>query len=191
MIATNPLRGGLMRRMPCWAAMACALLFAPLGAITVNDLLAQARMTPRRFANHFADFTFEAFPYVQDPDVFLKTENGCCQDYAILGSFILNHAKFETHLIRVLLVGGEAHDVCYVTQTGTYLDYNLRDFFINTKHSGRRIREIAGKVAASFDENWTSASEFTYTYAEDMKRLTLTVVKTDPPSEDPDAGEHS
>ncbi len=191
MIATNSLCGGHKRRMLCWAGMVCALLFVPLGAITVNDLLAETRMTPRRFANHFEDFTFQAFPYVQDPDVFLKTANGCCQDYAILGSFVLNHDKFETHLVRVLLVGGEAHDVCYVTQTGTYLDYNLRGFFVNTKHSGRRLREIAAKVAASFDENWTSASEFTYTYADDMKRLTVTVVKTDPPSEDPDAKEGS
>ncbi len=191
MNATNSLGGGLRRRALCWAGLAGVLLFVPLGAITVDDLLTEPNITPRRFANHFDDFTFQTFPYVQDPAVFLGTKNGCCQDYAILGAYVLGRRNFETHMIRVVLVGGEAHDVCYVTQPGTYLDYNLRSYFVNTKRSGRRIREIATKVAASFDENWTSASEFTYTYADDMKRLTVTVVKTDPPSEDPDAGAHS
>jgi hypothetical protein len=91
----------------------------------------------------------------------------------------------------VVLVGRTAHDVCYVTEKKSYLDYNLRQYFINTKHSDQRIRDIATKVADSFDEDWTSASEFTYTYTEKVKHLTRTVVKTDPPSDDPDVNGHS
>jgi hypothetical protein len=41
-------------------------------------------------------------------------------------------------------------------------------------------------VADSFQANWTSASVYTYNYTEDIKHLTLTVVKTDPPADDPD-----
>ncbi len=155
----------------------------------MDDLRNDAKLNPYRFAYRLSDFTFEFFPYVQDPNVFLSTRNGCCQDYAILGSYVLNQHNYTTRLIRVVLVGGEAHDVCYVTQSKGYLDYNLRASGSPVQKSGRTLREIATKVSASFKEDWTSASEFTYTYAEDVKRLTLTVVKTDPPSEDPDLKE--
>jgi hypothetical protein len=67
------------------------------------------------------------------------------------------------------------------------LDYNNRAYVKNLQRSGRRLREIADKVADSFDANWTSASVYTYNYDEDIKHMKLVVVKTDPPSEDPDA----
>jgi hypothetical protein len=165
-----------------------ALLLGQARAVTMDDLTHDSKMTPKRFANHFEDFTFEAFPFVEDPNVFLQTQNGCCQDYAILGAYVMGLRKYDTHIIRVLLVSGEAHDVCYVTQAKVYLDYNLRTYFTNVQRSGPRIREIASKVADSFDQNWTSASEYTYTYSEGVKHVTLTVVKTDPPAADPDLG---
>ncbi len=158
-----------------------------LRAVTLNDLLSDPKMTPKRFANHFENFDFEYNPAVQNPDVFLQREKGDCADYAILGDFVLKQKKYQTRLIRVVLVGSLAHDVCYVYQVKAYLDYNSRTYFSNLEHSGRTIREIADKVADSFQANWTSASVYTYDYAEDIKHLTLTVVKTEPPAEDPDA----
>jgi len=166
------------------AALACAL--PGLRAFTMNDLLSDSKLTPKRFASRFADFDFEYHLQVQNPDVFLRTQKGDCADYAILGDYVLRKEKYETRLIRVVLVGSLAHDVCYVFQVKGYLDYNNRVYFSKVQGSGRTVREIADKVADSFQANWTSASVYTYDYSEDIKHLTLTVVKTEPPAEDPD-----
>jgi hypothetical protein len=182
-----PLRSPL--RMLSVAGIAWVLAGAPLAAFTLNDLLADGKLTPKRFANRFEDFDFEYHPEVQPPDQFIARQKGDCDDYAILADYVLKRRNYETFLIRVVLVGtnGDAHDVCYVTQVKAYLDYNLRDCFINLQRSGKRLRQIADKVADSFDSNWTSAAIYTYDYNEDIKHMKLVVVKTDPPSEDLDA----
>lgn len=174
------------RRLICLLTASLAGALPTLRGFTMNDLLSDANMTPKRFAGRFGDFEFEYNLRVQNPDVFLSTQKGDCADYAILGDFVLRQKKFETRLIRVVLVGSLAHDVCYVFQVKAYLDYNNRTYFSKLQHSNRSIREIADKVADSFQANWTSASVYTYNYTEDIKHLTLTVVKTDPPAEDPD-----
>lgn len=144
-------------------------------------------MTPKLFANLFENFAFEYFDYVQSPDLFLRNRSGDCDDYAILGDYILRRAGFNTRLIRVELVGTRfSHAVCYVTEKKAYLDYNLRAYFINLQRSGAGIREIATRVADSFGQNWTSATEYTYSYIEVRSRALRTVVKTDPPERDPD-----
>ena len=89
-------------------------------------------------------------------------------------------------MIYVGIVGRVAHAVCYVTGSNVYLDYNNRNLFVNLQRCGVSLREIATKVAESFKANWTSVSEFTYTYDEDKKQFGVTVVKTDPPTNDPD-----
>ena len=83
-------------------------------------------------------------------------------------------------------LGRIAHDVCYVTEAKAYLDYNNRKYISNLQRSGRTIRQIATEVADSFEANWTSASEYTYDYKEEKKHFNRTVVKTDPPAQDPD-----
>jgi hypothetical protein len=177
-----------LRRVVWLAALALALAAPGLRAVTMNDLTSDPKMTPKRFAGHFEDFDFEYNVAVQNPDVFLRRQKGDCADYAILGDFVLKQKKYTTRLIRVVLVGSLAHDVCYVYQVKAYLDYNNRAYFTTLQRSGRTIREIADKVADSFQANWTSASVYTYDYTEDLKHLTLTVVKTEPPAQDPDAG---
>jgi len=169
--------------------IACALALVHLQAFTLNDLLADRKMTPKRFANRFEDFDFEYHPEVQSPDQFIARQKGDCDDYAILADYVLKRKSYTTALIRVVLVGNhaDAHDVCYVTQVKAYLDYNLRDCFINLQRSGKRLREIADKVADSFDANWTSAAIYTYDYNEDIKHMKMVVAKTDPPAEDLDA----
>jgi hypothetical protein len=176
-------------RIASAAVGAWVLAGAPLAGFTLEDLLADGKMTPKRFANHFADFDFEFHPEVQRPEEFIARQKGDCDDYAILGDYILKRRNYDTMLIRVVLVGNnaDAHDVCYVTQVKAYLDYNLRDCFINLQRSGKRLRQIADKVADSFDSNWTSAAIYTYNYNEDIKHMKLVVVKTDPPDQDLDA----
>jgi hypothetical protein len=71
-----------------------------------------------------------------------------------------------------------------------YLDYNNRAYFRNLQKCGPSIRAIATKVAESFEANWTFAQEFTYNYNTSVKHALLTVVKTDPPSTDPDIAAH-
>jgi hypothetical protein len=178
--------GSRGRRLLGLAALGCLLALPALRAFTMNDLLSDPKMTPKRFAGRFANFDFEYNVAVQNPDVFLSRQKGDCADYAILGDFVLRQKKFQTRLIRVVLVGSLAHDVCYVFEVKSYLDYNSRQYVRNLERSGRSIREIADKVADSFQANWTSASVYTYDYTEDIKHLTLTVVKTEPPAEDPD-----
>jgi len=179
-------RGSWRSRVLWLAAAGCLVALPGLRAFTMNDLLSDPKLTPKRFANHFEKFDFEYNVLVQAPDVFLSRQKGDCADYAILGDFVLRQKKYQTRLIRVVLVGSLAHDVCYVYEVKAYLDYNNRQYFSNLQKSGRSIREIADDVADSFQANWTSASVYTYDYSEDIKHLTLTVVKTEPPSEDPD-----
>jgi hypothetical protein len=173
-------------------AMAFATLFSAtrLPALTFSDLLSDSGMTPRKFAGYFEDFEWAMHPFdVQDPEVFLETRRGDCIDYAVMADYVLRRDGYGTRLIRVEMVGKNiGHAICYITQSTAYLDYNNRKYFMKLQHSSPRLRDIASRVADSFDANWSFATEFTYTYKEDVKRAVMTVVKTDPPDLDPDSG---
>jgi len=185
-------RRGPARRWPRWAVLAVAaagLTVFETHAVTLAQLEQNPRLTPRRFASYFADFAYELSLPVQPAEVFLAREKGDCDDYAVLADFVLKPKGYATRLIHVRLVGRIPHAVCYVAQSKAYLDYNNRDVFFTLARSGPTLREIATKVAASFDANWTSATEFTYSYASEAKSWGATVVKTDPPQDDPAPGE--
>jgi hypothetical protein len=154
--------------------------------VTLDELLKDQRMTPKRFAGYFAEFDFEANDPVQTPDEFLSSRRGDCDDYAILADYVLRRNNYHTRLIFIRLVGRVAHAICYVDESRAYLDYNNRVFFLTLERCGPHLREIADHVGDYVRANWTSASEFTYTYEEDRKHFTTTVVKTDPPASDPD-----
>ena len=171
----------------CALAIACALVPLRLDALTMADLLNDPKLSPKKFAAQFESFEYEFHPEVQPPDVFLREQRGDCDDYAILGDYVLRRKGYDTRLVRVSLVGRIAHDVCYVAQSKAYLDYNNRRYASNLEGAGRRLRQIANEVADSFHANWTSASEYSYDYTTDKKLIGRTVVKTDPPSRDPDA----
>jgi hypothetical protein len=165
-----------------------ALLLAPgpASALTLKDLLEEKDLTPKKFATRFADFEYEFGADVLPADVFLSRRKGDCDDYAVLADHVLRHHRQTPRLIHVRMVGRVAHAVCYVTEAKAFLDYNNRKYAINVERCGASLREIATQVAESFKANWTSVSEFTYTYEEDRKRFGVTVVKTDSPSADPD-----
>ena len=174
-------------RKLCALALTAALAVGRLDALTLVDLLGDARMTPKRFASSFEGFVYEYHPEVQPPEVFLSTRRGDCDDFAILADYVLSQKKYGTRLVRVSLVGRVAHDVCYVIPSKAYLDFNNRQYASTLENCGRRLRAIATEVADSFQANWTSASEYTYDYNVGKKQIGLTVVKIEPPARDPDA----
>ncbi len=181
-------RRGSARRWLGTVGIAGVLAAGRLDALTVSELLDDPKMTPKRFANLFEGFEFELHVFnVQDPEVFLATRSGSCIDYAALADLVLKRRGYGTRLIRVEMVGKNmGHAVCYVGENRAYLDYNNRKYFFNLESSGRTIREIATKVADSFEANWTFAQEFTFDYKTGLKRMRFTVVKTDPGGTDPD-----
>ncbi len=107
-------------------------------------------------------------------------------DYAILADQVLKPKGYPTRLIAVRMPGLAYQAVCYVTPEKAYLHYDDRTYCMNLEGSGPTIREIATRVSSSLKENWTSASEFTYT--DGVKQMMATVVKTDPPESDPAPG---
>ena len=149
-------------------------------------------MTPGHFGNLFGDFRYEFCPYVLPVDDFLRDRIGDCDDYALLADHILSRQGYRTRFVQVSLAGSDrVHAVCYVTESKAYLDYNNRRYEMNLERSGATLRAIAGKVADSFEKNWTSATEYTFSYATNQKTSRYTVVKTDPPGRDPDQGGRS
>lgn len=175
-------------RQTCVYLLALSLAVVDLRAITLDDLLTEPNLTPKRFAAKFEDFDYEFDPAVQQAEIFLRRQRGDCDDYAILADYVLHRRGLNTRIIHVRLVGRVAHAVCYVTEVKGMLDFNNRKYISNVERCGRTLREIATEVAASFKANWTSVSEFTYDYATGKKAFTRTVVKTDPPASDADAG---
>ncbi|MBI4326299.1 MAG: transglutaminase domain-containing protein [Chloroflexi bacterium] len=147
-------------------------LTAPLSAATLSDLRRDAQLTPQRFARYFADFSYKFHAEVQPAEAFLATQSGDCDDYATLAAEILREKGYTTRLIAVRM-RTQAHVVCYVEETKSYLDYNNRSYLVRTVSSGGSIRDIARKVAKSFDAEWTSASEFTFRSG--VKRLGNTI----------------
>ena len=171
-----------------WLAAALAVLLAPgpAGALSLCELLDETDLTPKRFAGHFARFDYEFGVDVLQADEFLARRKGDCDDYAVLAGHVLGYHGHATRLIHVRMVGRVAHAVCYVTGVKAYLDYNNRKYAINVERCGESLREIAARVADSFRANWTSVTEFSYDYDEELKHFGVTVVKTDPPASDPD-----
>jgi hypothetical protein len=167
--------------------LACGLFPAALSAVTLKELNSDPKLNPKRFASHFDDFEFELNLKIQPPNVFLARKRGDCDDYAVLADQVLGPKGFATRLIQVKLAGQIDHAVCYVSEAKAYLDYNNRAVFFTLTRSDESVREIAGKVAASLEVNWTSAFEFKYT---DRKKVIIaTVVKTAPPESDPVPGQ--
>lgn len=166
--------------MGLWLCLAVSGLAAPMAleAVTLPELLEDPRLNAKRFANYFGDFVYEYNAAIQPPDVFLAREKGDCDDYAVLADFVLRKHGFKTRLIHVRLAGRVAHAVCYVTENSAYLDYNNRSVFFTLARSGPDLREIATKVAASLEANWTTASEFTYSYETRRKTMIATISQT-------------
>lgn len=151
---------------------------ADLDAVTLKELTDHPNLNAKKFAAYFEDFDYEFNSSIQPASVFLRREKGDCDDYAVLADYVLRQKGFGTRLIHVRLAGRIAHAVCYVNENKAYLDYNNRKFFFTLTKSGADLREIASKVAASLEANWTSASEFSYSYETRRKTMLATVSQT-------------
>ncbi len=186
---TPPVRRRLGVRLLGALLVANALPAKPPKAtepFTLRDL-EEATLTPGQFADLFEHFDFLYLPHIQPPERFLAGRRGDCDDYAVLASHVLGRQGFTTRIVQIRLVGTNVdHAVCYVDEKKVYLDYNNRRFTFNLERSRPFIRDIAEKVAASLERNWTTAYEFTYSYADRRKRTVRVVVKTDDPARDPD-----
>lgn len=165
------------------------LMSAPvLPALDLNDLETYPNLTPKRFAGFFESFDYKFFSRVQPPSQFLGYREGDCDDYAAIADHVLRPDGYTTRLIHIRLAGMVAHAVCYVEEDRIYLDYNNRNVFFTLTKARPSIRAIAEKVARSLNANWTSASEFLYSYQTDRKTVVSTVTRTDPPATDPPLG---
>ena len=143
-------------------------------ALTVEDLRRSPDLTPAAFASHFRNFDFTFRKEVQRPEVFLASKSGDCDDFSTLAAAVLREKGYTPRLISVRMPG-VTHVVCYVAETGAYLDYNLRNSATPLIKSGASMAEIAESVARSYNLKWTSASEFTF--GGGVKRLVHTVVE--------------
>lgn len=169
------------------AATCTAAVLSSTAHFTLQDLESAPSLSPKQFANLFEHFSYSYSPYVMAVEEFLAEQEGDCDDYAILADHILSRKGYHTRIVRVVMAGSDvAHAVCYVTENKAYLDYNNRKYSVNLERSGGSLRQIAAKVADAFEKNWTSASEYTFSYDDYRKVMRYTVVKTDPPERDPD-----
>jgi hypothetical protein len=177
----KPVREGLH-----YALVFFLVSFLPsVHAVSLGELQHTKNLTPKKFANHFELFDYELSAAVQSAPQFLVRKRGDCDDYAVLADHVLPPHGYETRLVHIRLAGKIDHAVCFVTEDKAYLDYNNRAFFFTLTRSSPDLRTIAEKVANSLDANWTSASEFIFSYDTNHKIVTATVVRTADPKTDP------
>lgn len=160
---------------PLFATLAAScLLLLSVGnahALTLEDLRNDATLAPENFAFRFSNFKFAFGIDVQRPEDFLASGSGDCDDYSTLAASELVWRGYHARLISVRLKH-VVHVVCYVDESIGYLDYNLRARGSGIVHCGSDLAEIADSVAKSFNSQWSSVSEFTY--SDGVKRLVST-----------------
>jgi len=153
-----------------------ALLLAERRRPTVAELRADPNLTPKKLMSHCARFKFELRAEVQPPEMFLASETGDCDDFAIAAATLLREKGYTPRLFSVRMPG-LTHVVCYINETRSYMDYNNRIYFRPLVKCAPTVNDIADRVADSFDSSWTSASEFVYT--NDVKILVNTVARAE------------
>ena len=157
-------------------SLACLLGFSISAfGLTLEDIRNTPDLTPGKLAAYFSDFEYKFRGRIQRPEVFLASRSGDCDDFSTLAAAILAARGFTPRLITVRMPG-VVHVVCYVEETGSYLDYNNRGYPGRTVVSGPEMESIAESVARSYELKWTSASEFTY--EDGVKCLVRTVISS-------------
>ena len=150
-------------RYACWMA-------GLLAAFVAQSVHAE---TPAEFASRFSNFEFVFHEKIQDPQVFLSTRSGDCDDFATLAAVELKKGGHTPRLFAVRMKG-ETHVICYVPEANAYLDYNNRAAPNPLVPTDGSLQDIARKVSDSFGRNWIAAYEFSY--AEKTKWLVNTIV---------------
>jgi hypothetical protein len=132
-----------------------------VSAVTLAELQADSNLTPERLMKYFADFKFKQSRNVRQPEVFLETQTGDCDDFATLAAALLRQKGYTTRLMAVFMAK-EVHVVCYVNEIHSYLDYNRRKNPSPLVKCEAVLSTIGATVAASFRTQWRSVSEFTF-----------------------------
>lgn len=151
-----------------------ALLFAAAAAhaLTLEELQRDASLTPDRLAARFASFKFELRAEVQPPQQFLARRAGDCDDFATLAADVLRAKGYTPHLIEVRMPG-YLHAVCYIEETRSYLDFNVRAASRPSVPCDGSLADIARKVARSFNTEWTEVSEFSWNKGDERTLQTV------------------
>lgn len=162
------------RQLLILLTLAASLLCAhDSNAATAKELRDGPRLTPEKFGALFSDFKFEFLEEVQEYDTFLARKSGDCDDYATLAAYVLRAHGYTPRLIAVRMKG-ETHVVCYIEETKSYLDYNLRKDGRRTVASNGSTTDVAKKVAKSFNRDWLACYEFTFSSG--VKRLVRNII---------------
>jgi len=146
--------------------------------MSLQELRADANLTPERLLRSFADFKFKLGEEVQSFESFLASKAGDCDDFATLAATLLREKGYTPKLVAVFMER-QVHVICFVAETKTYLDFNNRKLACASVSSDGTLSDIARKVAQSFHASWTCASEFVYkgshrhTLATDFPQLSL------------------
>ncbi|MBA4150225.1 MAG: hypothetical protein H0X66_19115 [Verrucomicrobia bacterium] len=151
------------------------LFVTSVQALTVEQIRKMPDLTPEKFASLFSDFKFRFHDEVQDFQTFLSSKSGDCDDYATLAAEILSERGYTPRLIAVRMKG-ETHVVCYIQETGSYLDYNFRKDAKKLVPSSHVLTDIARSVADSFSKDWIATYEFTFSKREKVKRLVNQII---------------
>jgi hypothetical protein len=146
--------------LACLASLAFLVSADGARALTLAELRADPNLTPERLMAHFADFKFELGRQVRQPEAFLASRSGDCDDFATLAADVLSQKGYSTRLV-VVHMSHDVHVVCYVAETNGYLDYNRRMQAAPLVNCKADLAAIAASVAQSFRSSWRSASEFT------------------------------
>ena len=104
-------------------------------------------------------------------------------DYMALADSVLSGQGYPSRLLLVRMPGILSEDVCYVTAVESFICYDTTNQAFGQESSGATIRQIAVTLSASLGQNWTSASEFSYSNG--VRSILATVVEAEPPSSDP------
>jgi hypothetical protein len=129
--------------------------------VTLAELRADPKLTPERLMAYFADFKFELSRQVRQPETFLASRCGDCDDFATLAADLLREKGYSTRLVAVFMPH-DVHVVCYVAESHCYLDYNRRKQASPLVKCEGDLAAIAASVAEYFRSPWRSASEFTF-----------------------------
>lgn len=147
-----------------------------LGGISIEELRNDSTLTPEKFATHFSKFEFRFAARVQSPEEFLLRGVGDCDDYATLAAELLRSRGYTPRLVAVRMPK-MVHVICYIEESGRYLDYNRRGAEEKLARTDGTLEDMAERVSQEFRSRWTSVSEFTYESGK--KRLIRTVLAGD------------
>lgn len=168
-------------------ALVCLFQGGQLQGLDLAELRKDPELTPKKLMSEVREFQFKFGGKLKNPDEFLLSRSGDCDDFAVMADLALRPKGYDTRLVGIQMPGA-AHIVCYVIDDRVYLDYNNRIYFMNLIRCDASIRAVATKVAKSFRANWTTASEYVYQGNQQLRAI-ATVVKTEPPHNDPAFGE--